>query len=90
VVETLKAAEPFDLSARAIERIARDAGADDANTARRILRAYWHSKERRARDAALVEQGIRDVDSVLQRELPHEVSVDISRVLRQDRRRFAG
>jgi hypothetical protein len=52
--------EPFDLPAGAIERIARDAGAEDANAARRILRAYWFSTERRHRDAALVRQGRRE------------------------------
>jgi len=45
--------EPFGLSRAALERIADDAGVEDADCVRRILRAYWFSKERVARDAAL-------------------------------------
>src|SRR5262249_20211398 len=43
--------EPLDLPAGAIRRIAEDAGADDENVARRILRAFEFSPECRAGDA---------------------------------------
>jgi len=69
---TVKTGEPFDLSGAALERIARDAGAEDANVARRILRAYWFSKEREARDLAIAGETIRRLEIVLRRELPRE------------------
>jgi hypothetical protein len=87
-IATATVSEPFDLSPRAIERIAGDAGAEDANAARRILRAYWHSEERTARDAGLVDHAIRDVERMLQRELPHDLAVEISRAARQERKRL--
>jgi hypothetical protein len=57
-------AEPFDLSRAAIKRIAEDAGAEDAACARRILLAYWHSPERKARDRALLNDGRQLAKSV--------------------------
>ena len=52
-----RATEPFDLTWAALERIAEDAGAEDAACVHRILLAYWHSPERQARDRALVREG---------------------------------
>jgi hypothetical protein len=53
--------EPLGLSSEAIERIARNAGVEDANCARRVLRAYEHSEERRTRDAQLIDVAVRIV-----------------------------
>ena len=41
--------EPFGLSAAAIKRIAEDAGLEDDNDARRVLRVFELSRTRRAR-----------------------------------------
>jgi hypothetical protein len=54
--------EPLGLPSEAIERIARNAGVEDANCARRVLRAYEHSNECRARDAQLVEAVVRSFE----------------------------
>ena len=54
--------EPLGLPSEAIERIARNAGAEDANCARRVLRAYEHSDERRARDAQLIDAAVRSFE----------------------------
>jgi hypothetical protein len=54
--------EPLGLPSEAIERIARNAGVEDANCARRVLRAYEHSDERRARDAQLVDAAVRSFE----------------------------
>ena len=56
--------EPFGLSPEAIERIARDAGVQDANTVRRVLRAYEHSNERHNRDSWLMGEAVRTSLSV--------------------------
>jgi hypothetical protein len=45
--------EPLDLPSRAIRRIARDAGEEDENVARRVLRAFEFSPECKARDARI-------------------------------------
>jgi hypothetical protein len=50
-------AEPFDLTWHALERIAKDAGAEDGACVHRILLAYWHSPERKARDRRLIHEG---------------------------------
>jgi len=45
--------EPFGLSPSAIKRIAADAGLEDDNDARRVLRVFELSRECRARDARI-------------------------------------
>jgi hypothetical protein len=85
-IATVKTTEPFDLTASAIERIACDAGAEDANVVRRILRAYWHSKERRARDMALFDEAVLTVENALERELPRDIAREIGHVERQAHR----
>jgi hypothetical protein len=77
-------AEPFDLTVHALERLARDAGAEDANAVRRVLRAYWFSSERKSRDAALVDHALRVVERVLERELPHELAQRVARTARHE------
>ncbi len=60
--------EPLGLPSEAIERIARNAGVEDANCARRVLRAYEQSNEGRARDVQLVEAAVRSFERELQDE----------------------
>lgn len=45
--------EPFGLSPAAIRRIAEDAGLEDDNDARRVLRAFERSRACRSRDRRL-------------------------------------
>jgi hypothetical protein len=54
--------EPLGLPSEAIDRIARNAGVEDANCARRVLRAYEHSNECRTRDAQLLEAVVRSFE----------------------------
>jgi hypothetical protein len=63
--------EPLGLPSEAIERIARNAGVEDANCARRVLRAYEHSNECRARDAQLIDGALRSLERTSQ---PRSVS----------------
>jgi hypothetical protein len=60
--------EPLGLPSEAIERIARNAGAEDANCVRRVLRAYEHSNECRTRDAQLLEAAVRSFERRIRRE----------------------
>jgi len=81
----LTGTEPFDLTAHAIERIAGVVGAEDANDARRILRAYWFSNERKHCDQTIAEETIRCLELILQRELPHDIdhaANELTRALR--------
>ncbi len=54
--------EPLGLPSEAIERIARNAGVEDANCARRVLRAYEYSTERRTREAQLIDAAVRSFE----------------------------
>ncbi len=63
--------EPLGLPSEAIERIARNAGVEDANCARRVLRAYEHSNECRTRDAQLVDAAVRSFE----RRIRHESDI---------------
>jgi hypothetical protein len=63
--------EPLGLPTEAIERIARNAGVEDANCARRVLRAYEHSNECRTRDAQLLEAAVRSFE----RRIRHESDI---------------
>ncbi|HZR90959.1 MAG TPA: hypothetical protein VFA44_00965 [Gaiellaceae bacterium] len=80
--------EPFGLAPEAIERIADDAGAEDDNVARRILRAYWHCEERRERDAALVEEALRELEHALVETLPRSFAPEIRRAAATVRERL--
>ena len=64
--------EPLGLPSEAIERIARNAGVEDANCARRVLRAYEHSEERRTRDAQLLEAAVRSFE----RRIRHDSDIE--------------
>ena len=84
-MQTLTRTEPFDLTPNAIERIAHDGGAEDANDARRILRAYWFSNERKKRDQAIAEETIRRLEVILEHELPRDLDRAANTLVRSGR-----